>query len=77
MCNTFRIAVMSEAVVADKVDTEGLLDAVGGAEKNSRQLCCERCSSKILPPNMGTYEDSADFELHIMKKKEDPSRSDM
>ena len=66
--------VMSEAVVVDKIDSEGLLDAAG---KNSRQLCCERCSSKILPPHTGTYEDSAAFELHIMKKKQDQSQSDM
>ena len=65
---------MSEAVVVDKMETGGLLDAAG---KNSRQLCCERCSSKILPPHTGTYEDSTAFELHIMKKKQDQSQSDM
>jgi hypothetical protein len=68
---------MSSAVTVEKLDTSGLLCSVDGNEKNSRQLCCERCSSKILPPNMGTYEDAgSEFELHIMKKKTDESQSD-
>ena len=74
MIINFSGVTMSEAVVVDKMETEGLLDAEG---KNSRQLCCERCSSKILPPHTGTYEDSTAFELHIMKKKQDQSQSDM
>ena len=74
MIINFSGVTMSEAVVVDKMETEGLLDTEG---KNSRQLCCERCSSKILPPHTGTYEDSTAFELHIMKKKQDQSQSDM
>ncbi len=59
------------ASAVEKIDTANLVNSVDGVEKNSRQLTCERCSSKILPPNMGTYENGAEIELHIIKKKKE------
>jgi len=35
--------------------------------KNAKQILCIRCKSKILPPQMGTYEES-EFELESMTK---------
>jgi len=35
--------------------------------KNSKQIVCPRCGSKILPPKMGSYEET-EFELQSMKK---------
>jgi len=36
--------------------------------KNSKQLVCIRCKSKILPPQMGTYEET-EYELESMSKE--------
>merc|ERR1711973_250577 len=36
--------------------------------KNLKQIVCPRCGSKILPPKMGTYEET-EFELQSMKKE--------
>lgn len=52
-------------VVGEKVDTSSLVDQDG---KNLKQIVCERCSSKILPSKVGTFEE-IEFELNIMKKK--------
>ena len=49
----------------EKVDTKDLISDDG---KNAKQIICELCSSKILPPKIGTYEE-VEFELHPMKKK--------
>lgn len=48
------------------IETADLLEG----DKNAKQIVCERCQSKILPPKMGTYEES-EFELHPMKKKKE------
>ena len=36
--------------------------------KNLKQVSCQFCPSKILPPNMGSYESSKEYELQIVKK---------
>ena len=52
-----------------KIDTLGLLSEDN--TKNIKQLICQYCPSKILPPNMGSYEDEKEFELQIVKKSDD------
>ena len=49
--------------------TSDLLDSEG---KNLKQLVCQRCHSKVLPPKMGTYVQTV-YELNLMKKKSDGS----
>ena len=51
-----------------KVEISGLL---ADDTKNVKQLICPYCPSKILPPNMGSYEDSNVYELQIVKKNDD------
>jgi len=38
--------------MGDKIDITDLVEN----GKNAKQICCIRCKSKILPPQMGTYE---------------------
>ena len=38
--------------------------------KNLKQVTCQFCPCKILPPNMGSYEDSKEYELQIVKKND-------
>eukprot|EP00092_Neocalanus_flemingeri_P005988 GFUD01006450.1.p2 GENE.GFUD01006450.1~~GFUD01006450.1.p2 ORF type:complete len:131 (-),score=46.08 GFUD01006450.1:84-434(-) len=49
--------------MSDKIDTTDLVEN----GKNSKQILCIRCKSKILPPQMGTYEESQ-YELESMNK---------
>ena len=51
-----------------KVEISGLL---ADDTKNNKQLICPYCPSKILPPKMGSYEDSKVYELQIVKKNEE------
>ena len=51
-----------------KVEISGLL---ADDTKNNKQLICPYCPSKILPPKMGSYEDSKVCELQIVKKNDD------
>jgi len=46
--------------MGDKID---ITDLVANG-KNSKQICCIRCKSKILPPQMGTYEVGSVFHVH-------------
>jgi len=46
-----------------QLDTSGLLDN----GKNSKQVVCIRCKSKMLPSQLGTYEVS-EFSLESMTK---------
>jgi len=41
---------------------------VGEEGRNTRQVLCVRCKSKILPPHLGTYEE-CEFELESMTKE--------
>jgi len=50
--------------MGDKID---ITDLVANG-KNSKQICCIRCKSKILPPQMGTYEE-CEYELESMCKE--------
>ena len=54
--------------MARKVEDMNLRDLVVGG-KNCKQIICERCKSKILPPKIGVYEGGMTKELNIMKKK--------
>ena len=40
---------------------------INEAGKNKSQIVCVRCKSKILPPNMGTYEET-ECELDCIEK---------
>jgi len=40
------------------------------ASKNEKQLVCVRCSSKILPPGLGTFVES-EFQLAPFKKEQE------
>ena len=51
-----------------KIAVSGLLSE---DKKNSKQLICLYCPSKILPPTMGSYEDSKEYELQIVKKNDE------
>ena len=53
------------ALQGPTVETSSLLSQ---DSKNMKQLICLHCPSKILPPNMGFYEDSKEYELQIVKK---------
>ncbi|CAB4054420.1 RABIF [Lepeophtheirus salmonis] len=44
--------------------------------KNVKQVICKNCSSKIIAPNVGTYEE-IDFELHPLRLKKNSSPSDV
>ena len=47
--------------MGDKIDITDLVEN----GKNSKQICCIRCKSKILPPQMGTYEVGSVFHVHL------------
>merc|ERR1719500_528118 len=49
--------------MGEKIDTADLVEN----GKNAKQICCLRCKSKILPAQMGTYEEF-DYELESMTK---------
>ena len=51
-----------------KVEMSGLLSE---ESKNMKQLSCSHCPSKILPPQLGFYEDSKEYELQIVKKNDE------
>ena len=59
------------ATEGEKVDVDGLLSNGDGKTKNSKQLICQYCPSKILPPQTGSYEDATTFELQAVKKNAD------
>eukprot|EP00090_Calanus_glacialis_P001256 TRINITY_DN10871_c0_g1_i1.p1 TRINITY_DN10871_c0_g1~~TRINITY_DN10871_c0_g1_i1.p1 ORF type:complete len:117 (-),score=27.67 TRINITY_DN10871_c0_g1_i1:83-433(-) len=50
--------------MSDNIDTSNLVEN----GKNAKQILCIRCKSKILPPQMGTYEESQ-YELESMNKE--------
>ena len=41
----------------------------GDDQTNAKQLLCLKCSSKILAPGKGHYEETDPTELHVMHKK--------
>lgn len=49
-----------------EVDVTSLLDE---EKANSKLVVCAKCSSKILTPGKGFYEELEPFELHVMHKK--------
>ena len=57
------------AIDGPKVDILGLLSE--DDVKNIKQLVCPYCPSKILPPKMGSYEDTKEYELQIVKKSDE------
>lgn len=50
-----------------KIETESLVKD----GKNAKQLVCESCASKILPPGIGTYEE-IDYDLPCALQKKQP-----
>jgi len=50
--------------MSNRVDISNLVED----GKNTKQIVCIRCKSKILPPKMGSYEES-EFELESMTKE--------
>ena len=66
---------MSEKVEEGPVvSTEGLVDPDG---RNVTRVKCsnEKCSSKILPAQMATFEEVA-FKLHVFKARSDPDKAE-
>ena len=51
---------------AEVVEIDSILDS---DKNNLKQIACLKCSSKILPPGKGAYEETDPFELHVMHKK--------
>ena len=68
---SFRI--MSEASNNVKIDTKELFDQTGNT--NVKQVICQRCPSKIIPPKFATLSEE-EFKLAPMKKKTDESGND-
>ena len=65
--NTPILEAKQPAIDGPKVEMLGLLSE---DVKNNKQLICLFCPSKILPPETGSYEDSKEYELQIVKKNE-------
>jgi len=55
---------------ATKGPTTEMSGLLSEDSKNLKQITCQFCPCKILPPNMGSYEDSKEYELQIVKKND-------
>ena len=57
-----------EIVKLENIDTTELLNE---DQKNAKALICLRCPSKILPKDVGKYQDHLEKDLHVMHKKQE------
>ena len=65
------VKIVEDSQTASNGPTVELLGLLSDDTKNKKQLVCPYCPSKILPPNMGSYEDSTEYELQIVKKNDE------